>query len=274
MTQTHPIKNTLSIAGLDPSGGAGILADVKAMSALGTFACAVVTALTAQNTQAVTAVENVPTEFVAKEIDTLFSDVQIHATKIGMLSHAKLIETVADRLTHWHTPNIILDPVMVAKSGDQLLDSNATGALIEALMPLALMITPNLPEASVLLNQSHPSTRKEMWQAAEKLHHMLNSRQESWVLLKGGHLSSHEMVDLLFNGDKMIEIETKRVHTKNTHGTGCTYSSAITALYAQTLDMPLATQKAHAWLHQAIVHADELAVGQGHGPTHHFHALW
>ncbi|AIL33017.1 bifunctional hydroxymethylpyrimidine kinase/phosphomethylpyrimidine kinase [Basilea psittacipulmonis] len=268
------IKNVLSIAGLDPSGGAGILADVKTISALGSYACAVITALTAQNTQAVTAVENVSPRFVAQEIDTLFADVTIHATKIGMLSEIPLIETVADRLIHWKAEKIVLDPVMVAKSGDHLLARNAIGALKEMLLPQSLIITPNLPEAAVLLNISVAENRKEMWRTAEQLHRLLNDSRPSWVLLKGGHAVGNEMVDMLYNGDKLYEYETQRINTKNTHGTGCTYSSAIATLLAQEYDVPDAVEHAHRWLHQAIIEADKLSVGHGHGSTHHFHAWW
>jgi hydroxymethylpyrimidine/phosphomethylpyrimidine kinase len=265
--------NVLTIAGVDPSGGAGILADIKAFSALGAYGCAVVAALTAQNTRAVTAVMGVPPPFIAQQIDTLFADVKIAATKIGMLGEAAAIETVAERLTHWRAVNIVLDPVMVAKSGDSLLAKAAVGALREALLPLAQVITPNLPEAAVLLEGRAPETVREMTRAAERLHALMGSG-ERWVLLKGGHLPGADAIDVLFNGDKMHEFSAPRVATKNTHGTGCTLAAAVAALIAGGATVPEAAKRAKAYLGEALKRADELDVGTGHGPVHHFHALW
>ena len=267
------IPNALTIAGVDPSGGAGVLADVKAFSALGAYACAVVAALTAQNTQAVTGVLPVAPEFIARQIDTLFADVRIDAVKIGMLGEAPVIAVVAERLAHWKAPRIVLDPVMVAKSGDALLAKAAVGALREVLVPLADVITPNLPEAGVLLEARPPEHVKEMTRAAERLHALMGSG-ERWVWLKGGHLPGGDATDLLFNGDRMIELAQPRIATKNTHGTGCTLSAALAALLPQRPDVPTAARHAKAWLTEALRHADELQVGQGHGPVHHFHALW
>jgi hydroxymethylpyrimidine/phosphomethylpyrimidine kinase len=268
-----PVPNALTIAGVDPSGGAGVLADIKAFSALGAYGCAVVAALTAQNTQAVTGVLPVAPEFVARQIDTLFADVRIDAVKIGMLGEAPVIAVVADRLAHWKAPRIVLDPVMVAKSGDALLAKAAVGALREALLPLADVITPNLPEAGVLLESRPPEHVKEMTRAAERLHALMGSG-ERWVWLKGGHLPGGDATDLLFNGDRMLELAQPRIATKNTHGTGCTLSAALAALLPQSPDVPTAARRAKAWLTEALRHADELQVGQGHGPVHHFHALW
>ena len=163
------IPNVVSIAGVDPSGGAGVFADLKAFSALGAFGCGVVAALTAQNTQAVTGVHVPPTDFLRLQIDTLFADVQLHATKIGMLGSAEVTATVAERLAHWKAANVVLDPVMVAKSGDSLLAKSAISMMREALFPQAFLITPNLPEAGVLLEQRAPDTVKEMYRAAEQL---------------------------------------------------------------------------------------------------------
>jgi len=167
------IPNTLTIAGMDPSGGAGILADVKAMSALGAYACAVVAALTAQNTQAVTDISPVNPQFVRAQIDTLFADIEIHAVKIGMLGQTGVIEVVADRLGHHKPPHLVLDPVMVAKSGDLLLEQKAVGALREQLLPLATVITPNLPEAGVLLEMRSVETVREMRRVAERLRNLM-----------------------------------------------------------------------------------------------------
>ena len=268
-----PIPNALTIAGVDPSGGAGVLADVKAFSALGAYACAVIAALTAQNTRAVTGVLPIAPDFIARQIDTLFADVRIDAIKIGMLGEAPVIATVAERLAHWKAERIVLDPVMVAKSGDALLAAAAVGALREALVPMALVITPNLPEAGVLLEGRGPENVKEMTRAAERLHRLMGSG-ERWVWLKGGHLPGGDATDLLFNGDRMIEISRPRVETKNTHGTGCTLSAALAALLPQRPDVPAAAQDAKDYLTEALRQADALQVGQGHGPVHHFHALW
>jgi hydroxymethylpyrimidine/phosphomethylpyrimidine kinase len=270
---SKPIHNVATIAGVDPSGGAGVLADVKAISALGAYACAVVAALTAQNTRAVTGVLPVAPDFIARQIDTLFADVRIDALKIGMLGQAPVITTVAERLAHWKVPRVVLDPVMVAKSGDALLEKVAVGALREVLVPLALVITPNLPEAGVLLEARGPESVKEMTRAAEKLHRLMGSG-ERWVWLKGGHLPSGDATDLLFNGDRMTELSQARVETNNTHGTGCTLSAALAALLPQSPDVLSAARSAKAYLTEALRHADALAVGQGHGPVHHFHALW
>ena len=270
---SKPIPNVATIAGVDPSGGAGVLADVKAISALGAYACAVIAALTAQNTRTVTGVLPIPPEFVARQIDTLLADVRIDAVKIGMLGEAPVIAAVAERLAHWKAECVVLDPVMVAKSGDALLASAAVGALREALVPLAFVITPNLPEAGVLLEGRAPDNMKEMFRAAERLHALMG-RGERWVWLKGGHLATGDATDLLFNGDRMIELSQPRVETKNTHGTGCTLSAALAALLPQRLDLPAAARAAKAYLTAALRHADELKVGHGHGPVHHFHALW
>jgi hydroxymethylpyrimidine/phosphomethylpyrimidine kinase len=268
------IPNILSIAGVDPSGGAGSLADVKTISALGGYACAVITALTAQNTRSVTGVLPVVPTFVGEQIDTLFSDVRIDATKIGMVGQAPVIEMVANRLVHWRVTPVVLDPVMVAKSGHSLLDKSAVSALREALLPLATVITPNLPEAGVLLGSRAAETLKEMYRAAEKLRGLMHGDHDRWVLLKGGHLPGAESSDLLHDGDRMIELRASRVDTRNTHGTGCTLSAALATLLAGTQDVPQAARLAKTYLTQALAHADELAVGKGHGPVHHFHSLW
>ncbi|MEX0960731.1 MAG: bifunctional hydroxymethylpyrimidine kinase/phosphomethylpyrimidine kinase [Burkholderiales bacterium] len=268
------IPNVLTIAGVDPSGGAGILADVKAMSALGAYACAVVTALTAQNTRAVTGIHPVPPEFVREQIDTLFADVTVDAVKVGMVGQGPVIKSVAERLAHWRPRFIVLDPVMVAKSGDALLERDAVGVLRESLLPLATVITPNLPEAGVLLDRRPPENPGEMHKAAEALRRLLPDGGERWVYLKGGHLGSGAALDLLFDGARMIELSAQRVETRNTHGTGCTFSSALAALLPQAAGVPDAAARAKAYLTEALRQAGKLDVGQGHGPVHHFHALW
>jgi hydroxymethylpyrimidine/phosphomethylpyrimidine kinase len=273
-TAARVIPNTLTIAGMDPSGGAGILADIKAMSALGAYGCAVVAALTAQNTQAVTEISPVNPQFVRAQIDTLFADVEIHAVKLGMLGQTDIIEVVADRLGHFLPAHLVLDPVMVSKSGDLLLEQKAIGALREQLLPLATVITPNLPEAGVLLEMRSVETVREMRRVAERLRNLMTYGGHRWVLVKGGHLPGNDTIDVLHDGDKMIELPGHRIPTRNTHGTGCTLSAAITALLPQLQDVPEVTKRAKHYLVQAIAQADSLRVGHGHGPVHHFHALW
>lgn len=272
------VPNVVSIAGVDPSGGAGVLADLKTFSALGAYGCGVVAALTAQNTQAVTGVHVPPIDFLRLQIDTLFADVTLHATKIGMLGSAEVTAAVADRLAHWRAGNVVLDPVMVAKSGDALLAKSAIAMMRDALFPQAFMITPNLPEAGVLLEQRAPESVKEMYRAAERLRELLPLSSERWVLLKGGHLPGNDLTDLLFDGDRMIELSAPRIETGNTHGTGCTLSSAIAALLPRHAGgfrpVESAVRQARQWLLGAIARSGELAVGRGHGPVHHFHAVW
>ena len=274
MNAARSVANVLSIAGVDPSGGAGILADVKAISANGAYACAVVAALTAQNTVGVDGIFPVPPDFVRVQIDTLFNDVRIDAAKIGMVGQAPVIVAVAERLAHWRPPHLVLDPVMIAKSGHGLLERAAVGALAESLLPLATMITPNLPEAGVLLEGRAPDNPKEMARCAERLREKMAHAGERWVYLKGGHLPGGDAIDLLHDGDRMIELSAPRIDTKNTHGTGCTLSSAIAALLPQRPDVAAAVRDAKQYLTRAIAAAHRLDVGSGHGPVHHFHALW
>lgn len=267
------IPNVLTIAGVDPSGGAGVLADVKAISANGAYACAVIAALTAQNTLGVTGILAIPPAFVREQIDTLFADVRIDAVKIGMLGQAAVIDAVAERLAHWQPTHIVLDPVMVAKSGDALLERTAIGALRDALLPLATLVTPNLPEAGVLLEARAPDNVKEMRRFAERLREVMTHAGERWVYLKGGHLPGGDAIDLLHDGDRMLELTAPRIETKNTHGTGCTLSAALAALLPQVPDVPTAASQAKAYVTKAIAAADQLDVGKGHGPVHHLHGL-
>ncbi|HWL29913.1 MAG TPA: bifunctional hydroxymethylpyrimidine kinase/phosphomethylpyrimidine kinase, partial [Burkholderiaceae bacterium] len=212
--------------------------------------------------------------FVAQQIDTLFADVPADAVKIGMLGSRPVTETVADRLAHWKPPHVVLDPVMIAKSGDSLLARDAIGALRAALLPQVTMLTPNLPEAGVLLEQRPVETVKEMRRVAERLREQLPHNGQRWVFLKGGHLPGDAAIDLLHDGDRMIELAAPRIDTKNTHGTGCTLSAALAALLPQAQDVPEAARRAKQYLTEAIRHADRLAVGAGHGPVHHFHGWW
>jgi hydroxymethylpyrimidine/phosphomethylpyrimidine kinase len=269
--------NALTVAGIDPSGGAGIFADLKAFSALGAYGTGVVAALTAQNTQAVTGVHGVPPEFVRLQLDTLFADVRIDTAKIGMLGTAAIARAVAEGLAApiaaGGLAHLVVDPVMVAKSGDSLLDRDATATLIEAVLPLATLITPNLPEAGVLLDSRPPDSLKDMHRFAERLRRLLRDDGRRWVLVKGGHLPG-DPIDLLHDGDRMIELPAPRIDTPNTHGTGCTLSAAIAALLPRADDVPQAVRAAKAYLTEAIRRSGELRVGKGHGPVHHFHAWW
>lgn len=261
------IKNVLTIAGVDPSGGAGVLADVKVMSALGTFATAVIAALTAQNTCAVTGVVPVSAEFVRKQIDTLFADVRIDAVKIGMLGAKDVMAAVAEALRRHQARKIVLDTVMVAKSGDRLMPDDAVAFFRETLLPLADVITPNLPEASVLLGYEITRT-EQMHEAAHALWQLCGKKCA--VYLKGGHGTDALLRDVFYDGNHYIDLDGARVHTKNTHGTGCSLSSAIAALWARTDDLALAVREARCYIEEAIRASDDLTVGNGHGPIHHF----
>ncbi|MGL5363857.1 MAG: bifunctional hydroxymethylpyrimidine kinase/phosphomethylpyrimidine kinase [Bosea sp. (in: a-proteobacteria)] len=260
------IPNILSIAGSDPSGGAGIQADIKAISANGGYAMAVVTALTAQNTRGVGAVELVSPEMVKAQMAMIRADIRIDAVKIGMLGSAAIVAAVAEGLSGLDVP-IVLDPVMVAKSGDRLLGEDAVSAL-RALLPLASVITPNLPEAADLLDVVEAKDVVAMRaQAAALL--ALGPRA---VLLKGGHLATVDSPDLLAWADQFALIAGSRTATRNTHGTGCSLSSALATELGHGCSMPEAAQRAKAYVAAAIASADALSVGGGHGPIHHFHA--
>lgn len=264
------IANVLTIAGTDPSGGAGIQADIKTFSALGAYACSAITAVVAQNTQGVRSFVALEPDFVAAQIDAVLEDVRIDAVKIGMIANAGIAEIIADRLRHHNVSNIVLDPVMVAKSGHALLAPDAVTAVRELLVPLATLITPNLPEAAVLLGHDDEWTADTMRGALPGL----LALGPKWVLLKGGHLlNSRNSTDLLAGAEDIISFPAPRITTKNDHGTGCTLSSAIAALLPR-LEMSDAVGKAKAYLHAALEASDALDVGKGHGPVHHFHALW
>lgn len=267
---TPRIPVALTIAGSDSGGGAGIQADLKAFSALGVYGASVITALTAQNTRAVTAIADIDPGFIRAQLDAVFDDIAVDAVKIGMLSRPEVIDTVADVLAMRRPRAIVLDPVMVAKSGDKLLGDDAVSALRERLLPLATLVTPNLPEAAVLLDQPVPDTPDAMEEAGRNL---IAAGARS-VLMKGGHLPGDRLVDILITADRAHRFEGDRVHTVNTHGTGCTLSSAIAAELAKGSALDDAVATARRYLMGAIQAADRLGVGGGHGPVHHFHALW
>ena len=263
------IPNVLSIAGSDPSGGAGIQADVKSISANGAFAMAALTALTAQNTTGVSGIHLVPADFVLSQIRDVFLDVRVDAVKIGMIATAEIARAVAEALEGKTAP-IVLDPVMIAKGGAPLLQPDAVVVVRDRLLPLAHVLTPNLPEAAHLLGASIAASRAEM----EAQGRALIDRGPRAVLMKGGHLDGADSPDCLVTPKATTWIDTPRVLTGNTHGTGCTLSSALAAQLARGRDLVEATQAAKAFVSAAIAHADDLTVGTGHGPTHHFAALY
>ncbi|MGZ3411698.1 MAG: bifunctional hydroxymethylpyrimidine kinase/phosphomethylpyrimidine kinase [Xanthobacteraceae bacterium] len=260
----------VTIAGSDSGGGAGIQADLKTFSALGVYGASVVAALTAQNTQRVSGIHDVPPDFVAAQIDAVFSDFDVGAVKIGMLSNAGVIAAVADGLMRYRARNVVLDPVMVATSGDRLLDPAAVDALRSKLFPLANLITPNLPEAAALLDAPVASDENAMREQAERLR-AIGARA---VLIKGGHGSGDEAVDLLVQASGVTRLAVPRLSTRHTHGTGCTLSSAIAAGLARGQSLGDAVRGAKAYVTAAIAAADRLGVGHGHGPVHHFHHWW
>jgi hydroxymethylpyrimidine/phosphomethylpyrimidine kinase len=260
----------LTIAGSDSGGGAGIQADLKTFSALGVYSTSVITALTAQNTRAVTGIFPVEPAFIARQIDAVFDDIEVHSVKLGMLGGPAVIRTVAERLRHWRPRWIVLDPVMVAKSGDKLLPDDAVQALKDELLPLASIITPNLPEAAVLLGEAPVAERRRMPAVAARLQQLGVAN----VLLKGGHLEDGQSADVLLHGGEVLWQEAERIRTRNTHGTGCTLSAAIAAGLARGLPLPEAVGRAKRYITGAIRAADRLAIGHGHGPVHHFFETW
>lgn len=263
------IPNILSIAGSDPSGGAGIQADIKSISANGGYAMAAITALTAQNTRGVDGAETVAPAFLAQQIASIRADIRIDAVKIGMVATGALIETTVAALAGLEAP-IVLDPVMVAKGGDRLLAQEAVAALRDHLVPHVDVITPNLPEAADLLGVSEAQTPEDMEAQAQALAD-LGARA---VLLKGGHLAGAESPDLLFDGAQMHWFSGRRSPSKNTHGTGCTLSSALATQLGHGQEITTAVRRAKTYVAGAIGHAETLSVGGGHGPTHHFFDLW
>jgi hydroxymethylpyrimidine/phosphomethylpyrimidine kinase len=260
----------VTIAGSDSSGGAGIQADLKTFSALGVYGASVIAALTAQNTTGVAAIHDVPPDFVTAQMDAVFSDLSVGAVKIGMLSSPTVVEAVAAGLARWRQDRIVLDPVMVAGSGDRLITSDAIAAMKRELLPRAALITPNLPEAAALLDTVPARNEAEMRQQAERFL-ALGVRA---VLLKGGHATGPESADIFADGTHVIRLAAARLETRNTHGTGCTISSAIAAGLAKGRDLIGAVRDAKTYITAAISAADRLQIGAGQGPVHHFHAWW
>ena len=259
----------LTIAGSDSGGGAGIQADLKTFSALGVYGASVLTAVTAQNTRAVTGVEMISPKMIRAQMAAVFDDLAIGAVKIGMLGDPETITAVAEGLAGCAAP-VVLDPVMVAKSGDALLSAEAVATLRDRMLPLAHVLTPNLPEAARLLDRPEATDEATMLEQGRAL----LSAGPGAVLMKGGHGKGKTCVDLLITADETLRLSAPRQHTANTHGTGCTLSAAIAAGLARGQTLPQAVRAAHAYLQRAIAAADTLNIGSGHGPVHHFHAVW
>jgi hydroxymethylpyrimidine/phosphomethylpyrimidine kinase len=264
-TQVSPI--VLTIAGSDSGGGAGIQADIKAISATGSYACSVITAITAQNTLGVSAIFPIPLEQVEKQLDAVFTDLNVIAVKVGMLADCDIIKIVAAKIKQYQPAFLVVDPVMVATSGDLLLQESAINILKSELLPLADIITPNLPEGATLIGSEMPNSEEEMIKMVSGLR-KLGSKT---VLLKGGRLEQDENSnDLLILPKQVHHLTAKRVNTRNTHGAGCTLSSAIASYLAQGHDLLRSVQMGKQYISQAIIHADELDIGKGHGPVNHF----
>ena len=265
---TTPVA--LTIAGSDSSGGAGIQADLKTFAARGVYGASVITALTAQNTQGVSGIHQVPADFVTAQIDAVFSDLAVGAVKIGMVAELAVIGAIAAGLAKWQPKHVVLDPVMVATSGDRLLKADAVEALRTRLVPVASLITPNLPEAAALLDEPVAATESAI---ADQGRRLLAFGPRA-VLIKGGHGQGAESIDYFITPAGTIPLPAPRIATRNTHGTGCSLSSAIAAGLARGEDIENAVRNAKAWISAAIAAADRFAVGHGQGPIHHFHTYY
>jgi hydroxymethylpyrimidine/phosphomethylpyrimidine kinase len=271
--QTSPKQycKVLTIAGSDSGGGAGIQADLKTFSAIGCYGMSVITALTAQNTRGVTAIHAVPPSFAVQQIDAVLSDIGADAVKIGMLYSAELIAAVAEALKKHSARKIVLDPVMVAQSGDKLLQDDAIEAIKTHLMPLSDVVTPNIPEASVLCGR-----RLKNWSDIEEAAEILARHGSRSILIKGGHGNENDSTDLLFlaRENRFVRLTADRIETDNNHGTGCTLSAAIASYMAKGMDIEEAVQKAKTFMNRAIAAGAAYKVGNGHGPVHHFFQWW
>lgn len=260
------IKKVLTIAGSDCSGGAGIQADLKTFSAHGVFGMSVIVSVVAENTSRVIDIQDITPEMIEKQIDAVFEDIGVDAVKVGMLSTPECMRAVAGKLRQYKPEHVVIDPVMYAKNGCPLMDPSAVDALIETILPLADVLTPNIPEAERITGVEIRSVT-DMEAAARKIHDMGSKT----VVVKGGHAIGNAL-DVLFDGKQMYHFETQRIATKNTHGTGCTFSSAIASQLALGMDICKAVEKAKAYVTTAITHS--LAIGKGCGPTHHFYELY
>lgn len=269
---TRQYRRALTIAGSDPSGGAGLQADLKTFSALGCYGTSVVVAVVDENTVGVTGVHPIPVEFVTGQIRSVLDDVGTDAIKIGMLHSSELIVAVRDTLARYGVRDIVLDPVMVATSGDPLLEADAVATLRDELIPHARVITPNIPEAELLLGHA-VSTQSELPDAARELSALCGGVS---VFLKAGHLSDAELIDIFYNAETghITELKSRRLDTPNTHGTGCTLSSALAASLAKGMDLDSAARAAKEYIARAIEAGAAYRIGHGHGPVHHFHQWW
>lgn len=264
-------RRALTIAGSDPSGGAGIQADLKTFSACGCYGMTVITAVVDENTIGVTGVHPIPVPFVSGQIKSVMDDIGADSIKIGMLHSSELIRSVKDTLLKYNIKNIVLDPVMVATSGDKLLQDEAIATLKDELIPYSKVITPNIPEAEILLG-SKITKQADLPLVIKEL----SCNKTVSVLLKAGHLSEEELIDVFYNAetDEILEFKSKRVYTKNTHGTGCTFSSAIAAFLAHNLPLNQAVEKAKEYMEKSIIAGADYEIGKGHGPVHHFFNYW
>lgn len=264
----------LTIAGSDSGGGAGIQADIKSISATGSYAASAITAVTVQNTLGVEAVHPVPTEIISAQIDCVLSDIGADAIKIGMLHSAEVVLAVRDALLRNGARNIVLDPVMVATSGHRLIEESAIRVLTEELLPLARVITPNIPEAEILAG-CRIASQEELPAVARALSAKASRNALVSVLMKAGHLSDEPLVDIFYNAeeDRIVELPSARINTPNTHGTGCTLSSALASYLAQGLPLDDAARAATSYIHGAIVSGADYSIGHGHGPVNHFWKL-
>lgn len=264
---TDHLKVALTIAGSDSSGGAGIQADLKTFQALGVYGMSAITAVTVQNTRKVYAVQEIDPQIVHDQITCLFDDITIHAVKIGMVSSVGLIRAIAEALKNVPKPHVVLDPVMISKSGYDLLRQDARRALIELLFPLADVVTPNIHEAEVLVGNAI-ANQEQMADAARKIIQLGAAK----AVVKGGHLAGDQAIDILYDGRSIHQLASPRLSTSHTHGTGCTFSAAIAACLAKGAGFLNAVEQAKRYITGAIAHS--LDIGKGHGPTHHFYDLY
>ena len=264
-------NRVLTIAGSDSGGGAGIQADIKTISACGCYASSAITAITAQNTMGVTDIHAIPTSTLQNQIRAVLEDIGTDAVKIGMLHNSETINAVAEVLKEYQVKNIVLDPVMVATSGSKLLEDEAIDTLKKVLIPLATVITPNIPEAEILLGKKIEN-QKDLPALAKEL----SLGGIISVLLKAGHLEDEQVIDIFYNAKsgETMELKSQRLASKNTHGTGCTLSSAFASMLARDFDLNNSAKRAKYYINKAIVQGADYKLGEGHGPVHHFYQFW
>jgi len=265
-------NRVLTIAGSDSGGGAGVQADIKTISACGCYAASAITAITVQNTLGVKDVHPIPVNIIEQQIEAVIEDIGVDAIKIGMLHSSEVVEGVAKTLSKFNIQNIVLDPVMVSTSGHRLIEESAINSLIYKLMPIARVITPNIPEAEILLDGMKLEHQSQLPDAARKLSEKIGVS----VLLKAGHLTEEKLVDIFYDKEdgKIYELPSVRIHTKNTHGTGCTMSSAFASMLAKGNELPEAAAKAKDYINNAIIAGADYEIGHGFGPVKHFYNLW